>query len=108
MAGPTAVYADFLCTISWRIPDQGNPATSIAELKGIFNRLASSQALIPDAIKSMILLKSAPDGNGALSQSFLANRQSIADLTWDIVRNALQSQWLQHLHSATRAKMSNG
>jgi hypothetical protein len=107
MAGPAAIYADFLHAVSWRIPDQGDPATSIAELEGIFNRLASSQAPIPDAIKSMILLKSAPDGNGALSQSLLANCQSIADLTWDIVRNALQSQWSQHLHSATRVKMSN-
>jgi hypothetical protein len=107
VAGPTAVYVDFLHAVSWCIPNQGNPTTSIAELKGIFHRLASSQALILDAIKSMILLKSAPDGNGALSQSLLANCQLITDLTWDIVCNALQSQWLQCLHSATRAKMSN-
>ncbi|KAF5363977.1 hypothetical protein D9756_000022 [Leucocoprinus leucothites] len=107
--GPASVYGDFVRAISWSLPGNMDPAQSIAELESLFTRIEGATARLPKVIRAMILLRAVPQGMETLAQSILANQTQMSQLTWDLVRSAIQAAWSQKMTaSASRAGRSNG
>ncbi|KAF5351254.1 hypothetical protein D9756_008324 [Leucocoprinus leucothites] len=107
--GPASVYGDFVRAVSWSLPANTDPAQSIAELESLFTRIEGATARLPEVIRAMILLRAVPQGMETLAQSILANQTQMSQLTWDLVRSAIQAAWSQKMTaSASRAGRSNG
>ncbi|KAF5348861.1 hypothetical protein D9756_009750 [Leucocoprinus leucothites] len=107
--GPASVYGDFVRAVSWSLPGNMDPAQSIAELESLFTRIEGATARLPEVIRAMILLRAVPQGMETLAQSILANQTQMSQLTWDLVRSAIQAAWSQKMTaSASRAGRSNG
>ncbi|KAF5351116.1 hypothetical protein D9756_008279 [Leucocoprinus leucothites] len=107
--GPASVYGDFVRAVSWSLPGNMDPAQSIAELESLFTRIEGATARLPEVIRAMILLRAVPQGMETLAQSILANQTQMSQLTWDLVRSAIQAAWSQKMTaSASRAGCSNG
>ncbi|KAF5360562.1 hypothetical protein D9756_004458 [Leucocoprinus leucothites] len=107
--GPASVYGDFVRAVSWTLPGNMDPAQSIAELESLFTRIEGATARLPEVIRAMILLRAVPQGMETLAQSILANQTQMSQLTWDLVRSAIQAAWSQKMTaSASRAGRSNG
>ncbi|KAF5360493.1 hypothetical protein D9756_004525 [Leucocoprinus leucothites] len=107
--GPASVYGDFVRAVSWSLPGNMDPAQSIAELESLFTRIEGATTQLPEVIRAMILLRAVPQGMETLAQSILANQMQMSQLTWDLVRSAIQAAWSQKMTaSASRAGRSNG
>ncbi|KAF5356101.1 hypothetical protein D9756_004034 [Leucocoprinus leucothites] len=107
--GPASVYGNFVCAISWSLPGNMDPAQSIAELESLFNRIEGTTTQLPEVIRAMLLLRAVPQGMETLAQSILANQTQMSQLTWDLVRSAIQAAWSQKMTaSASRTGRSNG
>ncbi|KAF5356944.1 hypothetical protein D9756_006374 [Leucocoprinus leucothites] len=107
--GPASVYGDFVRAVSWSLPGNMDPAQSIAELESLFTRIEGATTRLPEVIRAMILLRAVPQGMETLAQSILANQTQMSQLTWDLVRSAIQAAWSQKMTaSASRAGRSNG
>ncbi|KAF5348104.1 hypothetical protein D9756_010795 [Leucocoprinus leucothites] len=106
--GPASVYGDFVHAVSWSLPGNMDPAQSIAELESLFTQIEGATARLPKVIRAMILLHTVPQGMETLAQSILANQMQMSQLTWDLVRSAIQAAWSQKMTaSASRAGCSN-
>ncbi|KAF5356999.1 hypothetical protein D9756_006405 [Leucocoprinus leucothites] len=107
--GPASVYGNFVRAISWSLPGNMDPAQSIAELESLFTRIEGATMQLPEVIRAMILLRAVPQGMETLVQSILANQTQMSQLTWDLVRSAIQAAWSQKMTaSASRTGHSNG
>ncbi|KAF5354224.1 hypothetical protein D9756_007005 [Leucocoprinus leucothites] len=107
--GPASVYGDFVCAVSWSLSGNMDLAQSIAELESLFTRIEGATARLPEVIRAMILLRAVPQEMETLAQSILVNQMQMSQLTWDLVRSAIQAAWSQKMTaSASRTGCSNG
>ncbi|KAF5343975.1 hypothetical protein D9756_011428 [Leucocoprinus leucothites] len=90
--GPTSVYGDFVCAISWSLPGNMDLAQSITELESLFTWIEGMTARLPEVIHAMILLRTVPQGMETLVQSILANQTQMSQLTWDLPQQQPQQQ----------------
>ncbi|KAF9446028.1 hypothetical protein P691DRAFT_804805 [Macrolepiota fuliginosa MF-IS2] len=105
---PAAVYADFLRTMAWRITGNRDPSIDIVELETIYTRLASNGVFVDEFLRAMTLLRAIPPEWSSVASTILVNRTSVADITWDLVREAIQAEWIRSTTHAQREGQRRG
>jgi hypothetical protein len=85
--GPALIYTEFKSSLTIKIP-AANPALEINRMATVFGRLASERIVIPNIVQAMLLLAACPREYDAVSLTLLQTYTN-ANLTFDIVRNAL-------------------